>query len=67
MTLTCTWVNDPAGALVMKWTVDDVPIRQRRNPQNISDGRQVTRRLRGAAGRTLAARSAPPLSDTVPV
>jgi hypothetical protein len=46
MTLTCTWVNDPAGALVMKWTVDDVPIRQRRNPQNISDGRQVTRRLR---------------------
>jgi hypothetical protein len=67
MTLTCAWVNDPAGALVMKWTVDDIPIRQRRNPQNISDGRQVTARLRGAADRNLAARSAPPLSDTVPV
>jgi hypothetical protein len=66
MTLTCTWVNDPAGALVMNWTVDDVPMRQARKPLNMSDGRQVTRRLHGAVSRNLAARSAP-LSDTVAV
>ena len=58
MTLTCTWVKDPAGSLVMKWTVDEVPMRQRRNPQNTSEGRQVTRHLRGVVGRNLAARSA---------
>jgi hypothetical protein len=58
MTLTCTWVKDPAGSLVMKWTVDEVPMRQRRNPQNKSEGRHATRRLRGVVGRKLAARSA---------
>jgi len=26
MTLTCTWVTDPAGSLVMKWTEDAVPV-----------------------------------------
>jgi hypothetical protein len=58
MTLTCTWVKDPAGSLVMEWTIDEVPMRQQRRPQNMSEGRQVTRRLRGAAGRSHAARSA---------
>jgi hypothetical protein len=26
MTLTCKWVKDPTGALVMKWTEDEVPV-----------------------------------------
>lgn len=31
MTLTCTWVKDLAGALVMTWTADEVPLPQPRN------------------------------------
>jgi hypothetical protein len=31
MTLTCTWVKDPAGALVMTWTADEAPLPQPRN------------------------------------
>ena len=26
MTLTCKWVKDGTGALVMKWTEDEVPV-----------------------------------------
>ena len=38
----CTWVRDRTGALVMKWTVDEAPMRHRRMPHNsvISEGRQ---------------------------
>jgi hypothetical protein len=31
MTLTCTWVKDPAGALVITWTADEVLLPQPRN------------------------------------
>jgi hypothetical protein len=39
MTLTGTWVKDPAGSLVLKWTTDEVPLRHRRKPPNGSEGR----------------------------
>jgi hypothetical protein len=26
MTLTCKWVNDQTGALIMKWTEDEVSV-----------------------------------------
>jgi len=41
MALTGTWVKDRTGALVMKWTVDEAPVRHRRHPPTpgISEGR----------------------------
>ena len=41
MALTGTWVKDRTGALAMKWTVDEAPIRHRRKPDapGISEGR----------------------------
>jgi len=41
-TLSCTFVKDRTGALVMKWTVDEAPMRHRRTPHNpsIGEGRQ---------------------------
>jgi hypothetical protein len=39
MTPTCKWVKDRADTLVMKWTIGEVPMRQRRKPQNTSEGR----------------------------
>ena len=42
MTLSCAFVKDRTGALVMKWTVDEAPMRHRRTPHNpvISERRQ---------------------------
>ena len=31
MTLTCTWVKNQAGALVMTWTADEAPLPQPRD------------------------------------
>jgi len=41
MALTCTWVKDRTGALAMKWTVGEAPIRHRRKPHapGVSEGR----------------------------
>ena len=41
MPLTCTWVNDRASAPVMKWAVDQAPVRHRATPRTpgISEGR----------------------------
>jgi len=40
MALTCTWVKDRTGALVMKWTVDEAPMLHRKlHIPGISEGR----------------------------
>jgi len=41
MALTGTWVKDPTGALVLKWTADDAPVRHRRHPPapGLSEGK----------------------------
>jgi len=41
MTLTSTWINDRTGALVLKWTVGEAPVRHRRHPHHpgISEGK----------------------------
>jgi hypothetical protein len=32
MTLTGTWVNHPAGTLVLTWTTGEAPVRHRQKP-----------------------------------
>jgi hypothetical protein len=39
MTLTSTWIKNPAGTLVLKWTAGEAPVRHRHTPQNTSGGR----------------------------
>jgi hypothetical protein len=39
MTLTGTWVNNPAGCLVLNWTAGEVRLRHRRKPPNRKEGK----------------------------
>jgi len=41
MTLTGTWAKTRTGALALKWTAGEAPVRNRRTPHNpgISEGR----------------------------
>jgi hypothetical protein len=32
MTLTGTWITNPAGTLVLKWTASEAPVRHRHRP-----------------------------------
>jgi hypothetical protein len=39
MTLTGTWMKNPAGTLALKWTASRAPVRHRHKPRNTSETR----------------------------
>ena len=52
MAPTCTWVKDRTGALAMKWTIDEAPIRHRRKPEapGKTAGARSWHRISGGTG-----------------